>query len=323
MEPDTPTLDTGDLSEAVAELYEDLRTRVGKEIHLLIGGHYNKPVKPKVIKKKPVKKKAPTTEEEWENQYRPTTALVTPKKKKKPVTIVRRPFGPHQAYKSDKEGEVAYLLILLSSWGDKTAVGYSNPTTGKTALHIAAALGRSDFIQTLIDYKAPVNTLDLSGNSPVLEAAKGGHLAATTALVLAGADIHICNKYGNTPLSAAARNLCRDVCELLLMLGADISVVNVNNETPVDRVKDEEFRAFLVLCSDTHAGRVVKSDGGEDGENNTPVIKVREVLAEFRMLHTRKEGQKENRNSTVRKSNVIPHLRRTTPTSPTKPREKA
>jgi hypothetical protein len=73
----------------------------------------------------------------------------------------------------------------------------THPTTGKTALHIAAATNNEDLINVLIDAKADLNIQDNNGQTAIMEETS---FAVRRALAYAGADLAIQDKYENNVL---------------------------------------------------------------------------------------------------------------------------
>ena len=73
----------------------------------------------------------------------------------------------------------------------------AHPTTGKAALHIAAATNNEDLVNILIDAKADLNIQDNSGQTAIMEETS---FAIRRALAYAGADLTIQDKYKNNVL---------------------------------------------------------------------------------------------------------------------------
>lgn len=60
---------------------------------------------------------------------------------------------------------------------------------GKTALHLAAELGKVDIMQLLLERKANANAKDRNGDSPLHSATRNAHLSAVEALLLRGVEV--------------------------------------------------------------------------------------------------------------------------------------
>ena len=75
---------------------------------------------------------------------------------------------------------VLHLRYVAVSWDVFTC----NDRYGQTALHVAAAEGRVDFLRQLLKHGAdPHATNSERGHTPLHEAARGGHAAAVAVLV--------------------------------------------------------------------------------------------------------------------------------------------
>jgi ankyrin repeat protein len=74
----------------------------------------------------------------------------------------------------------------------------SNPMR-VTALHAAAAAGRADLVQALLDYGADPNVRQLGGFTPLHAAVHLGDQAMAQALLAAGADPGARTDDGSTP----------------------------------------------------------------------------------------------------------------------------
>jgi len=114
---------------------------------------------------------------------------------------------------------------------------------GDTALHIAAAAYRPDFVRTLIAAGADVRARNRRGAEPLHAAAVGnpgsprwdpGAQAATIAvLIAAGADPNATDKSGVTPLHRAVRTRCAAAVRALLDHGADAALKNGSGSSPL------------------------------------------------------------------------------------------
>ena len=102
------------------------------------------------------------------------------------------------------KGRVSIVKLLLAAGASPTV----KDSLGALPLHRAAGAGRSEALRELLD-KTPkhmINAKDLSGATPLLLAAVGGHQAAAIQLAGRGADVEMEDKEGTTPLGAAAHH---------------------------------------------------------------------------------------------------------------------
>jgi ankyrin repeat protein len=114
---------------------------------------------------------------------------------------------------------------------------------GDTALHMAAAAYRPEFVRMLVAAGADVGARNRRGAQPLHYAADGvpgsptwnpGAQAATvTCLIEAGADPKATDKGGVTPLHRAVRTRCAAAVNALLEGGADVRRANKNGSTPM------------------------------------------------------------------------------------------
>lgn len=98
---------------------------------------------------------------------------------------------------------------------------------GETALHIAARTGHLPSVQVLLcPGGAGVDARNTHGWTPLLLAARYGHMAVAEDLVAVGADVNARGFHGWTALHLAHRYGNAHLCELLLAAGADADAVD-------------------------------------------------------------------------------------------------
>jgi len=151
-------------------------------------------------------------------------------------------------------------------------------------MHIAARFGKAEIVQILIVYKQLINSRDKSGTTPLMQAARGGHVEACKILLKAGADplltdndgwnamyyaawkgkadivqmlsvhkdlIDSTTKSGTTPLMTAAEQGYREVCEALLKAGANPSMKDQNGQNAM-RMAEKKGKAEIVKMLTEH-----------------------------------------------------------------------
>ena len=102
---------------------------------------------------------------------------------------------------------------------DSTRVD-SVDANGNTPLMVAAALGQTDVVATLIDDKADVNARGRIGNTALIYAVQEGHTDIVQILIEAGARVNVQNEYGNNPRDLAIGYGKRDIVEILSTIPA-------------------------------------------------------------------------------------------------------
>ena len=83
---------------------------------------------------------------------------------------------------------------------------------------LAAMLGDSDIISTLIEKGVDIDAKSEVGMTALMMAARSGHLEATKALVEAGADLTIENEKGESAMIGAANRRQAETYEYLKKL---------------------------------------------------------------------------------------------------------
>jgi ankyrin repeat protein len=86
---------------------------------------------------------------------------------------------------------------------------------GWTALHYAAANGDGDIIRLLLEKSAYIDAESPNKTTPVMMAARAGHLDVVKQLMEAGADISLKNDQGLTAADFAIKNEHPEIAEIL------------------------------------------------------------------------------------------------------------
>lgn len=128
---------------------------------------------------------------------------------------------------------------------------------GETAVSIAAFLGRSQYVQRLVEAGAEINYF---GWTPLAYAAYNGHTDIVEYLIQHGAEVNGKTGNGSTPLFFAARYDHIDTVKALLKDGADPNALNENNDTAVD---------WAIKGKNTDIEDVLRTAGGRFGKSIT------------------------------------------------------
>ncbi len=106
------------------------------------------------------------------------------------------------AYKADREAVRALL-----------AKGAAVNKDGWTPLHYAAASGDNEIVQMLMDKDANLDALSPNRTTPMMMAARGGHILAVKLLLDAGADATLKNDAGMTAIDFARQSGNKDIVD--------------------------------------------------------------------------------------------------------------
>jgi ankyrin repeat protein len=106
------------------------------------------------------------------------------------------------AYKGNKDAVVA----LLNKGAEPNRPGW-------TALHYAAAVGNNEIIQILLEAAAYIDAESPNKTTPIMMAARGGHILTVKLLLDEGADATIKNEAGMTAIDFARQGEFKDIVE--------------------------------------------------------------------------------------------------------------
>ena len=145
-------------------------------------------------------------------------------------------------------------------------------STDWTALHFAAAQGKTEQVKSLLDKGAVIEARSEKGNTPLYEAAKRGKLEAVKVLLEHGANVNSKNgEIGFTPLHVAAEFKHPAVAKLLLERGAKVNAANAWAQTPLDQA------AWQTWHKDSAVAGILLDHGANiearDNSGWTPLLK--------------------------------------------------
>lgn len=104
------------------------------------------------------------------------------------------------------KGNLAAVRALLNS-------GAEPNQTGWTALHYAATVGNNDIVQLLLDRYAYIDAESPNRTTPIMMAARGGHILTVKLLLDEGADATLKNGAGMTAIDFARMGGFNDIVE--------------------------------------------------------------------------------------------------------------
>lgn len=128
------------------------------------------------------------------------------------------------------------------------ASGPSFPGNREMSLHLACVRGRTDAVRRLLEQGADVNAdHDYYEGTPLLMAAREGHVETVSLLISRGADIDVRDRYGTTPTLMAAIHGHQEVFDLLRKHGGHLTAPSRGINTPV---QDGWTPLHLAACHD-------------------------------------------------------------------------
>ncbi len=110
-------------------------------------------------------------------------------------------------------------LMIASYKGNKHAVqaliakGAEVNRPGWTPLHYAAAIGNNEIVQILLDRSAYIDAESPNKTTPIMMAARGGHIYTVKLLLDEGADATLKNELGMTAIDFAEKHEFKDIAE--------------------------------------------------------------------------------------------------------------
>ena len=183
-----------------------------------------------------------------------------------PLALVLCSAGPawadayQDALSAAALGHDGDLVELLDKGLDPNTVDAS----GNTLLILAARDDHLSTVDILLKRKAKVATRNFAGDSALMMAVLKGHTAVAKRLLEAGAPV---NQSGWTPLMYAAFEGRADLVELLLAKGADVNARAPNLSTPLMLAARNGHMDAVRLLLKAGAETELKNDQGYTAES--------------------------------------------------------
>ncbi|CAB1115549.1 unnamed protein product [Ectocarpus sp. CCAP 1310/34] len=156
-------------------------------------------------------------------------------------------------------------------------------TSGRTPLHLASGGNSCDIINTLLEGGANENSLSGDGEAPLHVAAACGSVAATQALLAAGASVDLpFDKDGSSPLSIAALNGHADVAKVLIRHEAGLGATDSEGSTALHQAASKNHAVVVDVLIKAGASLEVL-----DKSSRTPLV----VAFDDFGRRARKDGQ--------------------------------
>ncbi|MDC7238910.1 MAG: ankyrin repeat domain-containing protein, partial [Spirochaetales bacterium] len=130
-------------------------------------------------------------------------------------------------------------------------------SSGRTALHVAAAEGASNIVQLLLLQKADPNALDNEGKTPLHLAVENGHSESAEVLVAGGSDIYLKDQSSMSPVERGFTALS--------MLKAMVNSSNVNTGT----VSSGTLLHMAAAAGNPDAAAYILEQGGNPNIRNS------------------------------------------------------
>ncbi|GAQ85364.1 hypothetical protein KFL_002310200 [Klebsormidium nitens] len=132
----------------------------------------------------------------------------------------------------------------------------------------SARYGDVEDVQATLDSGVDASAADSSGRTALHMAAANGHENVVQLLLEKGANVNAANQEGNTPLHWAALNHHLQVVKRLLEAGANPGALNKVDRTPVDEALDKGFDDVISVVNTNQASEQVASTSLEEVEQD-------------------------------------------------------
>lgn len=148
-----------------------------------------------------------------------------------------------QEAKQEKNAAVRLAALSIMSWMAERGLPLDQPYRNQTPLMEAAGMGDLAAVRRLVHAGADLSKASPIGNTALHWAAVGGRPGVVRFLVANGADLNAANHNRHTPLHCAADGLRMNTVSVLHEAGADWDKKDVHDRTPLDvmRHRDQQM----------------------------------------------------------------------------------
>ena len=146
------------------------------------------------------------------------------------VTQLQARVRGHQLLEAAGNGDSFKVKLLLARGEDVNATD----KYGRTALYIAAKVGKTEVVEELVKAGADVNVTNKYGVTALHNAVGRDHLEIVKLLLVNRANINATDKHGRTALYIAAQAGKTEVVEALVSAGAELNTRDVHGMTALN-----------------------------------------------------------------------------------------
>lgn len=145
-----------------------------------------------------------------------------------------------QEAKREKNASLRLASLGMLSWMAEQGVPVDQAYRNQTPLMEAAGMGDLAAVRRLVHAGADLSKSSPIGNTALHWAAIGGRPAVARFLLANGADLHAINHNRHTPLHCAADSLRMNTITVLHEAGADWEAKDVHDRTPLDVMRHRD-----------------------------------------------------------------------------------
>jgi ankyrin repeat protein len=194
-------------------------------------------------------------------------------------------FGFNPLMTAAKEGFYETVFVLLANGADpkyRITVPIS-VYHGWTPLIAAARFGHLEIVELLMLKEVDINEQSSSGDCPLILATCWNHIEIVKLLLRHGADPNKQNANGNCALIAAARERLPLCASILLEMGADVNLKNRNGTTALMMATARDHIGIVKLLLINGANIHDEDNDGKKAIENTDREDIEEVIDKWQV----------------------------------------